>query len=247
MRGLDFTYDGSMKLSFRFVFSVVSVPALLVLLESPAPAAQRSFTATLTKVTGCSLASPSGSAVIAIDDVSGAVTGTLTIADLDPGAVVSIAGIHNKNAGDNLVGAFDGVDTTSPNASHAVTTTLNAVALPKILAGDGAIIVKSPASGCAAGAIRGDLVAASSAADAGADAGEVVEPPQTDGGTSGDDGRPSAPVDAGNGATPDAKGSDDGGCSQTGGRAPSPGLPAFGLVLAALVMFERRHASRRST
>jgi hypothetical protein len=172
--------------------------------------------------------------------------GTLTIADFDSGAVVSSAGIHNKNAGDNLVGAFDGVDTAAPNASHAVTTTLNEIALPKILAGDGAIIVKSSASGCAAGAIRGDLVPASAAADAGTDAGDA-EPPASDGSTGGGDEHTSAPDgDAGDGVTPNAKGSDDGGCSQAGGRAPSPRLPAFGLVLAALATLARRRASRRA-
>lgn len=245
MDGFDFKYHDGMRLPSRLALSVASLPVLLALLESPAGAAQRSFTATLTKVAGCSLANPSGSASIAIDDVSGAVTGTLTIADFDSGAVVSSAGIHNKNAGDNLVGAFDGVDTAAPNASHTVTTTLNAIALPKILAGDGAIIVKSSASGCAAGAIRGDLVPASSAADAGTDAAEA-EPPAADGGAGGGDGRTSAPVgDAGDGATPNAEGSDDGGCSLAGGRAPSPGLPAFGLVLAALTTLARRRVSHR--
>lgn len=145
----------------------VAVLSFALMLASPARAASRTFTATLEKVSACTTAAPAGSATLTIDDVSGAVSGSLTLSGFDVSTIAS-SGIHNKNAGDNLVGAFDGVDVAAPNKTHAVTTTLNAIALGKILSGDGAIIVKSSVTGCGPGAARGDLVE-NGALDAGAD------------------------------------------------------------------------------
>jgi hypothetical protein len=198
-------------------FRTLSLPATLLLCTlltaRTAASGTRAFTATLTKVPGCTMTAPSGSATLTIDDASGAVSGTLVLAGFD-GATITSSGIHNKNAGDNLVGPFAGVDTSDPNKSHAVTSTLNNLALTRILAGNGAIIVKTDASGCTAGAARGDLVEGG-AADAG--------PSPTDGGgTSPDAAGGSTPPDEAGTSSPDAAGAP----SREGGdddRSPAPG------------------------
>lgn len=222
-----------------------SFGALLLLagfLASPdAEAASRTFTATLTKVADCSIAAPSGSASLTIDDQSGAVTGSLVITGFGAATVAS-AGIHNAAAGDNLVGGFDGVATDAPNATHAVTTTLNSIALPKILAGDGAVIVKSSATGCGPGAIRGALVESSAAADAGVDAGE---PSVADAGSSGPVTQPKdAGVPSGGSSPPSEESTDDGGCAQAPGTSLSL-ASALGAFLALGFVRLGRRTRRR--
>lgn len=207
-------------------------------------AGQRTFKATLAKVPACSLANANGSATIQIDDASGAVTGTLTLSGFEGGATVAHAAIHNKDAGDNNVGGFSGVNEGAPNAQHTVTTQLNEKALPKILAGSGAIIVSSPASGCNFGAVRGNLVEEGAVPDAGTPAPDAStgEPPSTTdagptgGGTTGGS-TPTAPTTAGEPA-------DDGGCSQSSTRgAGGSSALLVGLVIAAMKR-ARRRASR---
>ncbi len=218
----------------------------------PASAAPRAFTATLARVPTCAFAGANGMAKLTIDDASGAVTGTLTIAGFESGATISSAGIRNKAAGDNLVGGFDGADANAPNATHTVTTTLNTLALPKILAGDGSVAVfaMSSGSGCESGAIRGDLVegVAGGPADAGTDASAPPAAGASDSGSApgtpagGTDG---TAADASDSSSSAATASDDGGCSHSSGSSPAPGAAVIGLLGTALLFGSRRlHHSR---
>ncbi len=236
-------YSAEMNLSLVRPLSIAFGMALFAVLESPAIAAPRSFSATLTEPSACSLPSMTGSATLTIDDVSGAVTGTMTITGWT-GPEISASGIHNKNAGDNFVGPFDGVNKSAPNATHSVTTTLNSIALPKILGGDGVIIVKSSATGCFGGALRGDLIGATAPVDAGTDA-ATSEPPVVDGGTtpSVDSGTTTPATDAGQTSPPSSESSDDGGCNQSDQSPATSALP-FALGLAVFA-FARRRTSRR--
>lgn len=226
----------------RFPLGGLLIASFLVAPE--ARAASRTFKATLVEVAGCALASPSGSATLTIDDQSGAVTGTLVLAGFET-AVVSSSGIHNAAAGDNLVGEFAGVAENAPNATHAVTTTLNAIALPKILAGDGAVIVKaSGTTGCTAGAVRGPLVEASTPGDGEVDAGG--EP--VDGGAGGP---VTAPKDGGgggasSGGSPEgaAPSADDGGCAQGPDRSFSLASALTAVIALGFVRISRRTRRR---
>jgi hypothetical protein len=234
--------------SMRSSFLLCSV-ATLLLLSSPASAAPRVFKATLTKVDTCNFATATGSAEVTIDDQSGAVSGKLTIAGFTDGATVSQAAIVNTAAGNNVVGEFTGVNQAAPNATHDVTTTLNAAALTPILAGKGAVLIRAnlSGSGCGNGALQGPLTAdGSSAADAGiTDAGTssndaaatpvpVTQPVPATGGTDG--GSPVVDAGAGNAAAPA-----DEGCN-TSGSAPT-GSVIFGMLGLLAV----RAASRRRT
>lgn len=216
-----------------------AVLSFALMLASPARAASRTFTAMLEKVSACTTAAPAGSATLTIDDVSGAVSGSLTLSGFDASTIAS-SGIHNKNAGDNLVGAFDGVDVAVPNKTHAVTTTLNAIALGKILSGDGAIIVKSSVTGCGPGAARGDLVE-NGVLDAGVDgatssssSGGATSSSSSGGATSG---TPDVPTDGG---------SDDG-CSLSPTTSASGALPlGVALIVACRLRRKRELGSKRN-
>lgn len=220
---------------------LVFVSAMLV--GPTAFAGQRTFKAALDKVPACSLANASGTATIQIDDVSGVVTGTLALSGFEGGAIVAHAGIHNKDAGDNHVGPFTGVDESAPNGSHSVTTQLNSVALPKILGGSGAIIVSSSASGCTFGAVRGNLVEDAPAPDAGTSAPDASagEPPPSTPDAGANTGANGAPPNEPPGSTEPV---DDGGCSQSSTRTTGrSGLLLIGLAIA--VALRARHAARR--
>ncbi len=212
----------------------------------PTWAAQRSFTAVLERVPACSFAGAAGTATLVIDDATGEVTGSLVIGGFEKGATITSAGIRNKAAGDNLVGGFAGHDANAPNGTHAVTTTLNAIALPKILGGDGSVAVFAgpESTGCQGGAIRGDLVEGTSGsmADAGSDASvpSPGTPPPAGGGTSSG---PGSPVATDAGASPAAT-NDDGGCSNAPGGASSKGSAIAALLTTGVVVLRRRRARR---
>ncbi len=217
------------------------------LVTSSTWAAQRSFTAVLERVPACSFAGAAGTAALVIDDATGEVTGSLVISGFEAGATITSAGIRNKAAGDNLVGGFAGHDANAPNGTHAVTTTLNAIALPKILGGDGSVAVFAgpEGTGCQGGAIRGDLVEGTSGSptDAGSDASVPAPggpPPAEGGGTSSGSGSPVA-TDAG--ATP-ASTDDEGGCSSVPGGASASGSAIAAFMAAGLIALRRRRARR---